>query len=194
MDRGARRGKHVVTNIIRTKPENLPTKRGTSGQVVTLQTNYFRLLKKPTWQIYQYRVDFVPNIEIQGLRKRLIYEQKPTFGGYIFDGSMIFLTRELPQEITEFMSQDREGSPIQIIVKFAGIVSMDNATSVQILNLILRRSMDALKLQLVGRNFFDAIAKVLLFYYDAKQMKQYFVYEYFRSTFHNTNFNCGLDT
>lgn len=163
VDRGARRGKHFITDIIRTKPENLQTKRGTSGQVVTLHTNYFRLLKKPTWQIYQYRVDFSPNIELQGLRKRLIYEQKPIFGGYLFDGAMLFLTVKLPDDITEFMSKDREGSPIQTTVKFVGVVSMVNATSVQVLNLILRRSMDALKLQLVGRNYFDAVAKVLVF-------------------------------
>lgn len=123
-------------------------------------TNHFRLLKKPNWQLYQYRVDFAPNIELRGLRNRLIYEQKPTLGGYLFDGTMLFLSIKLPNDVTQFMAKDREGNPIQTTVKFVNLVSMATAASVQILNLILRRSMEALKLQLVGRNFFDAVAKV----------------------------------
>lgn len=159
-DRGALRGKHTIVDIIRTKPNTLQSKRGSSGKTVALITNYFRLLKKPTWQIYQYRVDFSPTIELRGLRNRLIFEQKPIFGGYLFDGTMLFLTVKLPNDITEFMSKDRDENRIQTTVKFVGLLSMSTAASVQILNLILRRSMEALKLQLVGRNFFDAIAKV----------------------------------
>lgn len=37
---------------------------------------------------------------------------------------------------------------------------MTEQASLQILNLIMRRAMEGLKLQLVGRNFFDAIAKI----------------------------------
>jgi aubergine-like protein len=159
-DRGSVRSRTILTDIIKTKPENVISKRGTTGQPVTLLTNHFRLLKQPTWQLYQYRVDFSPQIELRGLRNRLIFEQKPTLGGYLFDGTMLFLSVKLPNEVTEFMSKDRDGNAIQTTIKYINPIDMTTAVSVQILNLILRRSMETLKLQLVGRNFFDAVAKV----------------------------------
>ncbi|XP_037033212.1 protein aubergine-like isoform X2 [Bradysia coprophila] len=159
-DRGSVRGRTFITDIIRTKPQNVQSKKGTSGQPVTLLTNYFRLLKQPDWQLYQYRVDFSPPVELRGLRNRLIFEQKAVLGGYLFDGTLLFLSVKLPEETTQFMSSDRDGHLIQTTVKFTNRVDMTTAISVQILNLILRRSMEALKLQLVGRNFFDAIAKI----------------------------------
>ncbi|KAG4066173.1 hypothetical protein HA402_014473 [Bradysia odoriphaga] len=159
-DRGSVRGRTFITDIIRTKPQNVQSKKGTSGTPVTLLTNYFRLLKQPDWQLYQYRVDFSPPVELRGLRNRVIFEQKSVLGGYLFDGTLLFLSVKLPQEITQFMSSDRDGHLIQATVKYTNRVDMNTAISVQILNLILRRSMEALKLQLVGRNFFDAIAKI----------------------------------
>lgn len=156
------RGKHVIADIIKTKPESVLSKKGSSGEQVVLTTNHFRLVKKPSWQIYQYRVDFSPTIEVRGFRNLLIHQQKSSFGGYLLDGTMLFLSVKLPSEITEFFSKDRDGNPIQTTVKFVGLVSMETAASVQILNLILRRSVEALKLQLVGRNFFDVDAKVCM--------------------------------
>lgn len=144
------------------------------GTPVNLVTNYFRLLKAPDWQLFQYRVDFSPVIELSGLRNRLIYEQKATLGGYLFDGTVLYLTIKLPDETTQFMSKDRDGNPIQTTIRFLTTVSMRTAVSIQVLNLILRRSMQALNLQLIGRNFFDAVAKV-----KAIRMVRYFQFSKF---------------
>lgn len=158
--RGTVRGKRVLDEILMTRPSNIKSKRGTSGRAVSLTTNYFKLKRSPTWNLYQYRVDFSPDIEHAGIRKRLIAEQKANIGGYLFDGTMLFLTKVLPNDVTEVMTKDREENPIQILIKFTGTVSMQTAQSLQILNIILRRSMEGLKLQLVGRNLFDAVAKI----------------------------------
>lgn len=158
--RGTARGRRILTDIIRTKPVEMSTKKGLTGECVPLTTNYFKLDKKPEWALYQYRVDFSPTLELRGLRNRMIFEQKKTLGGYLFDGTVLYITRKLPLETTEFMSKDRDGNPIQTIVKFVALVSMNTASAIQVLNLILRRAMDGLKLQLVGRNLFDAAAKI----------------------------------
>lgn len=160
--RGSVRGKRLICDIIRTKPDAIISKQGKMGRAITLQTNYFKLTKTPTWCLYQYRIDFSPPIELKGLRNRLLYEQKAILGGYLFDGTVLFSTRKLPDEITQFMSKDREDNPIQTTVKFVGTVSMSTAASLQVLNLILRRAMDGLQLQLVGRNLFDAAAAINL--------------------------------
>ncbi len=161
-DNGAsRRERSPIRDILCTKPDTIPTKKGKTGTPVTLTTNYFRLLKKPDWQLYQYRVDISPPTENNLFRKRLIADQKKHLGGYLFDGTMLFLSIKLRDDVTQFMTRDRnDDSPIQITVKFVGLLSMTSAASIQILNLILRRSMSALDLKLVGRNFFDAVAKV----------------------------------
>ncbi|XP_037037430.1 protein aubergine-like [Bradysia coprophila] len=149
-----------LTNIIRTKPQNVQSKKGTWGQPVTLLTNHFRLLKPPNWQLYQYHVNFSPPIELRGLRNRLIFEQKSLLGGYLFDGTSLFLSVKLPHQVTQFTSSDRDGKSIRTTVEFTRPIDMTTTVSAQILNLILRRSMAVLHLQLIGRNFFDAMAKI----------------------------------
>ncbi|XP_037027554.1 protein aubergine-like isoform X2 [Bradysia coprophila] len=160
VDRGSVRDRQILyPDLVVTKNEGV-TKQGKTGQVVSLTTNHFRLIKRPDWQLYQYRVDFSPLIELQGFMNKLIKEQKAHLGGYLFDGTILFLSKKLHNDVTEFMSKDRDDNPIQIKAKFVKLISMLNGESIQILNLILRRSMAALKLQLVGRNFFDALAKI----------------------------------
>lgn len=153
-----------------TRPANVATKIGTTGAQINLTANYFRLIRKPTWKIYQYRVDFKPEVLLDGLRKYLIFTQKNTFGGYLFDGTQLFLTKKLEgSDVIEFMAKSRDEEEYMICLKYTTQVSMCESTALQILNLILRRSMAGLKLQLVGRNFFDPDASVCLdFSFDLK--------------------------
>lgn len=157
------RGRRLLPDILRTRPEHAESKKGTSGQVITLKTNYFRISKKPDWAIYQYRVDFAPDVEITVIRKALLRPHKDLFVGYLFDGTMLFTTTKLETESKTIVSTKLDGTQVVITIRYAGHVEMTAQSSIQILNLILRKSMEGLKLQLVGRNFFDAIAKVSFF-------------------------------
>lgn len=71
--RGGIRGRRVIgeTAILVTKPPSMSTKQGTSGRAVKLTTNYFRLINKPDWTLFQYRVDFAPDPERTMVKKRL---------------------------------------------------------------------------------------------------------------------------
>ena len=65
--RGATRGTRDRQDFgffMRTRPENLTSKKGTEGQKITVTSNYFGLIKKPNWKLLQYRVDFNPPIEM----------------------------------------------------------------------------------------------------------------------------------
>lgn len=149
--------------ICDTRPPGLNSKKGTSGQPITIQTNFFRLEKTPSWSLYQYRVDFTPNVVNSGLRKALIAQQRPNFGcGYLFDGTLLYLSKKLPAATDPiiFQSKSREEDTYEIVLKFTSVVSMKTSASLQILNLILRKAMQGLKLQLVARNYYDAAAKV----------------------------------
>lgn len=155
------RGRRYIGEIINTRPEIVGnTKQGSSGTTITLGTNYFRLVRKPEWSIHQYRVDFSPEIEAVVIRKALFRAHMKVFNGFLFDGTMLFSSTKLDSEITQFCSARNDGSAVAITVKYVKEVLMTEMESLKVLNIILRRAMEGLNLQLVGRNFFDAIAKV----------------------------------
>lgn len=158
------RGNHTISKIVPTRPDNAPSKQGTSGVPVELETNYFRIVKKPSWQLYLYRVDFAPEIEIRSLKEGMLYQQIKSFGPSLFDGTVLYLTVKLEREVTEFVTKsNRDKQPYQIKVKFVGLVSPDTHQYLHVWRLLLRHCEKALGLQLVGRNYYDAVSKVRVF-------------------------------
>ncbi|XP_065358505.1 protein aubergine [Calliphora vicina] len=165
-NRGVVRGKRVIAELVHSRPRDLKTKCGTIGDKVSVQTNYFRILRTPLWSIHQYRVDFSPDVDMVRLRRAYLAQHKDLFGGYIFDGTLLFCTNFFMDQAEngqkELLTKNREGETIQIKIKHVGIVDVSDAQQIQVLNLILRRAMEGLQLQLVGRNFFDPVAKINL--------------------------------
>ncbi|XP_055839653.1 protein piwi [Episyrphus balteatus] len=157
---GGRRDRLCRYEIVHTRPQEIDSKCGRSGAPISLQANYFRLLTTPTWRIYQYHVDFSPDIELRRVRGGILSEHKGLFGGYIYDGMKMFSTTKLREDLIKLETTSKSGEKYMITVKYVGVISMKEWQSLQILNLILRRAMEGLKLQLVGRNFFDAVAKI----------------------------------
>lgn len=125
---------------------------------IILTTNYFNVIKKPKFEMVQYNIDFEPEVLTISLKKTLLREQKPLIGGYIFDGCNVFTMKKLT--ITEFLSKDREGTKYKLNLTIDNVITMSNQTSLLLLNVILRKSMEGLKLQQVGKNFYDAENKV----------------------------------
>ncbi|XP_037932145.1 protein aubergine-like [Teleopsis dalmanni] len=163
--RGGVRGKRVLTEVIQhTRPVSCVNKQGAVGRPVMVQTNYFRLLKTPEWVIHQYRVDFAPEVDLLHVRRGMIGQHKDLFGGYVFDGTLLFSTQNLKSimvnDVHEILTKDRAENTVQIKIKHVGIVESTDMQQMQVLNLILRRSMEGLKLQQLNRNFFDPVAKI----------------------------------
>lgn len=158
------RARNPNLEIIKTRPhEGERSVKG--GERVRLQANYFRLLKTPKWNIYKYDVKFEPECLMARLRNALVTQHKARIGGFLFDGTQLFLTRELETEqgVLQLQSTTRTNEVYTLTLKFTTIVEMDKPESLQILNLILRRATNGLKLQLVGRSYYDADAKVFSF-------------------------------
>lgn len=88
------RSRDATQTIIHTRPHD-GQRSFTGGERVKLQANYFRLLKKPTWNIYKYHVTFEPECMMSRLRNALIMQHKSTIGGFLFDGTQLFVTRSL---------------------------------------------------------------------------------------------------
>lgn len=158
--------RNVPEALIYTRPKEITSKIGTTGQKITCEANYFRLAKQPDWNIYLYRVDFEPEVMDARCRRRLIATQREMLGGYLFDGTQIFISHVLETDTvtrTVQLQENQEENTYQIIFRLTRIVAMSESQSLQILNLILRRAMDGLHLETVGRNKFDADAAVSVF-------------------------------
>ncbi|XP_055323225.1 protein aubergine-like [Sitodiplosis mosellana] len=149
--------------IIVTRPHDGP-RSFKEGDRLRLQANYFRLVKTPKWQIYKYHVNFEPECVMSRLRNALIMQHKENIGGFLFDGTQLFVTKDLGGDrgIVNLSSTTRTGETYTLTLQFTKIVQMDEPESLQILNLILRRATQALELQLVGRNYYDAASKIAL--------------------------------
>lgn len=91
-------------------------------------------------------------------------QHKNEIGGFLFDGTQLFVTRELEHDngVLQLQSKTRTDEAYTLTLRYTTTVAMDQPESLQILNLILKRATTGLKLQLVGRNYYDAAAKVCL--------------------------------
>lgn len=150
------------------RPIGMVTKTGVTGRKITVQTNYFKIKKLPSWTIYQYRVDFEPDLDNTRLRRGLLSEHRDILGGYIFDGTVLFCTTKFKENpnspyVLELLTKSRTGEQFHIKIKAVGTVEAIDPQQLMVLNLILRRAMEGLQLQLVSRNYFDPQAKVRKF-------------------------------
>ncbi|XP_017099105.2 protein piwi [Drosophila bipectinata] len=148
-------------DIVATRPADVVSKKGSDGVPIRLQSNFFRLKTVPEWRIVHYHVEFEPPIENVRVRMGILSDQSNFLGqGYLFDGMQLFSARKYPQDVTVLRVQSKLGTEYTITIKFVGFISTSETRFLQVLNLILRRSMKGLKLELVGRNLFDPHAKI----------------------------------
>ncbi|KAJ3604294.1 hypothetical protein NHX12_029035 [Muraenolepis orangiensis] len=83
---------------------------GTSGSTIQLKVNFFSIISRPQWVLYQYRVDYQPPMESRGLRAALLYPHDKVLGSArSFDGAVLFLPIKLPNTETLLLSETKHG-------------------------------------------------------------------------------------
>lgn len=86
--------------VLFTKPDSCTEKRGTNGHPVKIFCNYFEVLNKPDWVLYQYHVDFQPEIESRRMRVALLNVHNSLFpSNKAFDGSTLYTLTKLDEVI-----------------------------------------------------------------------------------------------
>lgn len=112
----------------------------------------------PTFQLTQYRVDFVPDIDLTQKRKQLIGQNREKLGGrYVFDGASLYLSKNFDHMELE---SNFDGRDFKITIRKTGSIRSSDQEAFQIFNLIIRESMSCLQLQNIKRDYFDPKAKV----------------------------------
>lgn len=158
-NRGAIEG--TGESMVLTKPSHIQSKQGETGARIMVRSNYFALNSAIKWQIFHYHVEFVPEIENVAFRNSLLVNQVPQLGGFLYDrGSSIYTITQLHNERLEVSTRDRDGNDILIRIQRVGLISTLEHRFIQVINLIMKKALKALNLQLVGRDYFDAAARV----------------------------------
>ncbi|XP_017884838.1 piwi-like protein Siwi [Ceratina calcarata] len=159
--RGSVRGRRVI-NLpeVETKPGTLDSKKGTTGQKVVMQSNYFKLLSTPSWCLFQYRVDFEPAEERTVVRKGLVRLHKASLTSYVFDGTVLYTTTRLPASLELISKRQSDNETIKISIRLVGELRKGDPHYIQVFNIIMRKCLELLKLQVIGRDYFDARAKI----------------------------------
>ncbi|XP_063975996.1 piwi-like protein Siwi isoform X2 [Diachasmimorpha longicaudata] len=163
LGRGALRGRRMINpDILSTRPKHVrDCKKGSSGYPITLQANYFKVLEHADWCLYQYRVDFEPEEDHTMIKKGLVRQCREQLGSYIFDGTVLYTANKFSPENTNLQAvRQHDNQQMRITLKLVGDMSRGDPHYLQFYNILTRKCLEILKLQLVGRNYFDPNAKV----------------------------------
>ncbi|XP_009471392.1 PREDICTED: piwi-like protein 1 isoform X1 [Nipponia nippon] len=132
------------------------SKTGSSGIMIKLTTNYFRLTSRPQWALYQYHVGYSPEMEARRLRSALLFQHEELIGKtHAFDGSILFMPKKLGNKVTEVFSRTRNGEDVKITITLTNELPPTSPTCLQFYNIIFRRLLKMLNLQQIGRNYYN---------------------------------------
>ncbi|XP_004412487.1 PREDICTED: piwi-like protein 4 [Odobenus rosmarus divergens] len=130
-------------------------KRGSSGVPVKLVTNLFSLDLPQDWQLYQYHVAYVPDIESRRLRIALLYSHKELSNkAKAFDGVILFLSQKLEEKVTELSSETSRGKTVKMTITLTGELPAGSPVCIQVFNIIFRKILKKLAMYQIGRNFY----------------------------------------
>ncbi|XP_005729611.1 piwi-like protein 1 [Pundamilia nyererei] len=132
------------------------SKCGVTGNPIQLTANFFRILSRPQWILYQYHVDFKPQMESRRLRSALLFQHEETLGSArSFDGALLFLPNRLHSKETVVYSETRNGEKVQITITLTNELPPSSPVCIQFYNIIFRRILRILNMQQIGRNYYS---------------------------------------
>ena len=172
--------------IFKTRPDSIVDKKGMRGSFVELHTNYFAVNNMPNSRMEQWRVDFKPDSDNMFLKKRLVNSLMTELGHFVFDGTLLYTFYKLAggddPRVNRVVTDPESNQQYTIVMKLVGEVCMnavgglfsiatirrffqvhsDETRYLLVLNIILRKCMEHLKLAKVGREFYDPLGEVAL--------------------------------
>jgi len=138
------------------------TKEGGAGNKVNIVSNFFKVQKLPVFTgLFQYNVTFEPDIQSNKLKSALLHELDDVLGTTrCFDGMTLFLPKKLADPITTRAVKTRQGNDITLKIMFTNVVPENSPSVVQLMNILFRKQLRAMKMQLVGRNYYHPDRKI----------------------------------
>jgi len=143
-------------DCVMTRPANFD-KMGKSGDQVKLIANYFEVIRKLTSAFRLYRVDFNPPLENSKVTRALLKTKEPELGAYLFDGTMLFTTKKLPNDTIKISGVGflDSSEKYDVTIAFVRDVEPWEPLVFQLYNIILRKAQQLVGFDLLGRHYFD---------------------------------------
>ncbi|RNA15024.1 piwi 1 [Brachionus plicatilis] len=161
-----------IEQVYRTRPQDRVNTVGTGGQPVKLMCNYFKIINSPDWVLYQYHVDFSPQIDSRKLRVGLLRNHDHLFPmNKAFDGSTLYSLTKLHNELTEVASKrESDGAIIAIKIKRIAEIVPESPNFVHLFNLVFRRCLKLYGMKEIDRNYYDLRNKITIERYNLEMI------------------------
>ncbi|XP_006907545.1 piwi-like protein 4 [Pteropus alecto] len=130
-------------------------KTGSSGIPVKLITNLFSLDLPQNWQLYQYHVTYMPDLESRRMRIALLYSHRELSNkAKAFDGVILFLSHKLEEKVTELSSETQRGETVKMTITLTRELPASSPVCIQVFSIIFRKILKKLSMYQIGRNFY----------------------------------------
>ncbi|KAI5088129.1 piwi-like protein 2 isoform X1 [Silurus meridionalis] len=137
-------------------------KVGSKGNPVSIASNYIPI-QCHNEAVFQYHVTFTPNVESVGMRYGMMKDHRSTTGDVVaFDGSILYLPKRLEDVVHLKAERRTDNLEIDIKVQMTKILPPHSDLCIPFYNVVLRRVMKILGLNLIGRNHYDPKSAVVL--------------------------------
>jgi len=147
---------------LRTRPDSCDDKRGASGTPINLVTNFFKMTQWVNWTLFQYKVDFFPQVESRRDRKEIVSTQLKDqcfAGAAVFDGMLLFspIRLEMPgrDPYTIDAADPSTRSKIRVSILLTNEIPPTSASCLQLYNIMLREILTQIDLFQVGRHYYN---------------------------------------
>jgi len=132
-----------------------PAKAGDGGKVKLL-ANYFSLNIRSNSKLYQYMIDFTPDLEASKLRQRLIYRKK-SLGTIACDGQNLYSPVKIDNQEWDDTSSDNK--EYHICIRCVKEIDPSEGTPYQLCNIFVKRLLREMKMVMMGRNYYTPEGK-----------------------------------
>ncbi|XP_072164062.1 piwi-like protein 1 isoform X2 [Diadema setosum] len=157
-DRRRRREEPIIEPV--TRPEGLD-KKATSGQQIQLVANCFKLVNRPNWQLYQYRVDFEPEILNPRARFALLRAHSELLGANnTLDMDTMYSMVKLPEKVTNLVSTRKDGSAVNIKCTLVATLNPMAPNTLHLYGVLFRKVLKMIKMEQIGRHFYDSSSPI----------------------------------
>ncbi|XP_053466165.1 piwi-like protein 2 isoform X2 [Ictalurus furcatus] len=137
-------------------------KVGTMGHPVSIASNYVPIRCRNA-AVFQYHVVFTPNVESISMRFGMMKDHRSTTGDIVaFDGSILYLPKRLEEVVHLKAERKTDNQEIDIKIQMTKILPPHSDLCIPFYNVVLRRVMKILGLNLIGRNHYDPRSAVVL--------------------------------
>ncbi|XP_078682114.1 piwi-like protein 1 [Branchiostoma floridae x Branchiostoma belcheri] len=152
----------VVVEVPRTRPEHMEDKKGTSGTPVSMVTNFCKVKTQTERVLFQYQVEFSPDVDNRKARIAMVYSQEDLLGDTkIFDGKILFLPKKLENDKTVFTTERKtDGATITITITLTNEVPPTSPVCLQIYNILFRKFLKDIGMQRVNRSHHNPTQKI----------------------------------